>query len=74
MDEFFTEKTMAADPIEDQTPKENPAEAPNPYEARPNPASFEQPKPQNQPPQPQCSVRPMMFSCTRGSSSTKKAE
>ena len=53
MDEFFTEKTMAADPIEDQTPKENPAEAPNPYEARPNPASFEQPKPQNQPPQPQ---------------------
>ncbi len=53
MDEFFTEKTMAADPIEDQTPKENPAEAPNPYEARPNPASFEQPKPQYQPPQPQ---------------------
>ena len=31
MDEFFTEKTMAADPLEDQTPKENPAEAPNPY-------------------------------------------
>ena len=53
MDEFFTEKTMAADPLEDQTPKENPAEAPNPYEARPNPASFEQPKPQYQPPQPQ---------------------
>ena len=53
MYEFFTEKTMAADPLEDQTPKENPAEAPNPYEARPNPASFEQPKPQYQPPQPQ---------------------
>lgn len=53
MDEIFTEKTMAADPLEEQTPKENPAEAPNPYEARPNPAAFEQPKPQYQPPQPQ---------------------
>ena len=53
MDEIFTEKTMAADPLEEQTPKEAPAEAANPYEARPNPAAFEQPKPQYQPPQPQ---------------------
>ena len=53
MDEIFTEKTMAADPLDEQTPKENPGEAPNPYEARPNHAAFEQPKPQYQPPQTQ---------------------
>lgn len=53
MDEIFTEKTMAADPLEEQMPKENSAEAVNPYEARPNPANFEQPKPQYQPPQQQ---------------------
>lgn len=53
MDEIFTEKTMAADPLEERVPADKSTENTNPYEARPNPASFEQPKPQYQPPQPQ---------------------
>lgn len=61
MDEIFTENTMAADPLEEQMPKENSAEAANPYEVRQNPANFEQPKPQYQPPQQQQYMQPPQY-------------
>ena len=53
MDEIFTEKTVAADPLEERVPADKSTENANPYEAKTTSADFDQPKPQYQPPQPQ---------------------
>ena len=53
MDEIFTEKTVAADPLEERVPADKSTENTNPYEAKTTSADFDQPKPQYQPPQPQ---------------------
>ena len=51
MDEIFTEKTVAADPLEERVPADKSTENTNPYEAKTTSADFDQPKPQYQPPQ-----------------------